>query len=123
MKNQEKQTLEEGRSTLRKDVQFQLDRACLLFYISLLDHTLKGNLFASVVIGFLAVLGVDSEKKTLKDPYSYTPYLLGFVKIAQMLVIQRAVTITEDRDINHPVDVLDKIRERFIIYRSRSPFN
>jgi len=79
--------LEEGRSTLRKDVQFQLDRAYLLFYISLLNYTLKGNLFASVVIRFLAVLEVDLEKKTLKDPYSYTPYLSGFVKIAQMLVI------------------------------------
>lgn len=66
LKNREKQTLEEGRSMLRKDVQFQLDRACLLFCISLLGHTLKGDLFASVVVGFLAVLGVDPEKKPLK---------------------------------------------------------
>ncbi|EON68441.1 hypothetical protein W97_07651 [Coniosporium apollinis CBS 100218] len=85
LKNEEKQEAEkhwEGRDMLRKEIQSQLDRACLLFCISLLDHTLKGDLFESVIVGFLAVLGVDPEKKIFRDAYSYTGYLSAFVKIA-----------------------------------------
>jgi hypothetical protein len=40
-----------------------------------------------------------------------------------MLVIQMLVLIAEEGQIEHPSDVLDKMRERFMIYRSRSPFN
>jgi hypothetical protein len=54
----------------------------VLFYISLLDHTLTGDLFESVVVGFLAVLAIDTTKKVFRDAYSYTPFLSGFVKIA-----------------------------------------
>jgi hypothetical protein len=53
----------------------------------LLDHDLKGDLFESVVIGFLAVLGIDVEKGILKELYHFTPALSGFIKVAQMLVI------------------------------------
>ncbi|KAI4217989.1 MAG: hypothetical protein L6R36_009178 [Xanthoria steineri] len=42
-----------------------LDRAILLFSIFLLDHTLKGDLFESILVGFLAVLSIDVTKQTL----------------------------------------------------------
>ncbi|EON68440.1 hypothetical protein W97_07650 [Coniosporium apollinis CBS 100218] len=40
-----------------------------------------------------------------------------------MLVIQRAVMIAEYGEIDYPADVLDEMRERFMIHGSRSPFN
>jgi hypothetical protein len=39
----------------------------------------------------LAVLGVNAEKKTFWDAYSYTSYLSAMVKMTQMLVVQEAV--------------------------------
>ena len=37
---------------LSEDLRSRLDRWCLLFCISLLDHTLKGDLFESTVVAF-----------------------------------------------------------------------
>lgn len=108
---------------LRQDIQSQLDHACLLFCIFLLDHTLKGDLFKSVIVRFLAILGVDPEKKIFRDIYLYTSYLSAFIKISQLLIIQRAVVIAEDEEIGYLSDVLDEMRERFLIHGSRSPFN
>jgi hypothetical protein len=101
----------------------RLDRACLHFCISILDHMLKGDIFESTAIGFLAALGVDPEKKILRDACSFTSYLSAFVKISQMLVIQMSVLMAEEGQIEHPSDVLDEMRERFMIHGSRSPFN
>jgi hypothetical protein len=36
------------------------DEHCLELCISLLDHDLKGGLFESIIIGFLALLGIDA---------------------------------------------------------------
>ena len=77
-----------------------LDYCCLELCISLLDHTLKGDVHESVVVGFLAVLGIDADKQTLKEAYYYTPSLSGFIKIAQMLVIQKALIKASDSDIS-----------------------
>lgn len=38
-----------------------LNRACLLLCIALLDHTIQGDHFKSVVLSFLAVLGIDES--------------------------------------------------------------
>jgi hypothetical protein len=40
-------------------LQAQLDQATLDLFIALLDHPLKGDLFKSTLVSFLAVLGVD----------------------------------------------------------------
>jgi hypothetical protein len=40
-----------------------LRRECLNLCISLLDHSLKGNIYDSVVVGFFAVLGINKERK------------------------------------------------------------
>jgi hypothetical protein len=44
---------------LQGKVQKQLDQAYLALLIALLDHPLKGDLFNSTLVSFLAVLGVD----------------------------------------------------------------
>jgi hypothetical protein len=43
-------------SPLEAKAQNQLDQACLALSIALLDHTLKGDLFESTLVAFLAVL-------------------------------------------------------------------
>lgn len=40
----------------------RLDQACLALLIVLLDHPLKGEIYESIVVGFLAVLGVDPQR-------------------------------------------------------------
>ncbi|KAL3707137.1 hypothetical protein TMatcc_005114 [Talaromyces marneffei ATCC 18224] len=99
-----------------------LDRACLRLSIALLDHTLKGDLFKSALVGFLAILGVDAEKQTFRDAYTYTPSLSGLVKMAQMFVVQEAVMQANEDQVEHPADALDEMRERFLVHGTRSPF-
>lgn len=107
-----------------KDTVVDLDRACLLLCTSLLDHTLKGTHFESVVLSFLAVLGVDEKPGCVfRGPLSYSPDLSKFIKIAQMLVIQRAVLAADEGVVEHPSDILDEMRERFMVRGSRTAFD
>jgi hypothetical protein len=100
-----------------------LDQQCLEFCISLLDHDLRGSLFESVVVGFLAVLGIDRNKDNFREAYSYGPTLSGFIKIGQMLVIQKAVEAAGNGDVDYPSDLLDEMRDRFMTHGTRSPFS
>ncbi|KAH3955985.1 hypothetical protein HBI26_254390 [Parastagonospora nodorum] len=114
---------EKDRMLAERNAAARLDRICLQFCISLLDHTPKGDLFESTVVGFLAVLAVDPEKEIFREASSFTSYLSAFVKISQMLVIRMSVTMSKDGEIEHPADVLDEMRERFLMHGTRSPFN
>jgi hypothetical protein len=114
---------EQEKELVQSDLVARLDCVCLQFCISLLDHTLKGDLFESTIVGFLAVLAVDPEKKIFRDASSFTSYLSAFVKISQMLVIQMSVMMLEDREIEHPANALDTMRERFLMHSTWSPFN
>ncbi|KAK5087244.1 hypothetical protein LTR70_007388 [Exophiala xenobiotica] len=101
----------------------RLDDLCLRLCISLLDHILRGDLFESVVVGFFAAAGVNEDKKILKEAYDYTPTLSAFVKIAQILVIQRSVRAAEDGETEYPGDLLDGMRDRFLLHGTHTPFN
>ena len=59
-----------------------LDTDCLELYVSLLDHDLKGDLFESAVVSFLAAVTIDPIKGILKEAYHFTPTLSSFIKIA-----------------------------------------
>jgi hypothetical protein len=100
-----------------------LNIECLELCVSLLDHDLKGDLFESAVVGFLAAIAVDPIKGILKEAYHFTPTLSGFIKIAQMLVIQKAVVGARDVPSIQPADLLDEMRVRFLINGVRSPFS
>jgi hypothetical protein len=102
--------------------QERLDRACLALSIALLDHSLKGELYESAVVGFLAVLGVDPQRQTFRDPYAYTRYLSGLVKISQMLVAQQAVSLAERGLVAYPTDALEEMRARFLLFGVQAPF-
>ena len=84
--------------------------------IAFLDHPLKGDLFESTLVGFLAVLGVDPARQTFRDPYGYTSYLSELVKIAQMLVTLHAVCLAEAGQVSYPADALDEMREWFLLF-------
>lgn len=101
----------------------QLDRTCLDLCIALLDHDLKGPIYQSVVVGFLAVLGIDAAKDTLREAYCYSPMLAGFIKIARLLVIQKAVIATEAEPGSYAAEFLEEMRSRFLINGTHSPFS
>jgi hypothetical protein len=100
-----------------------LDMYYLELCVSLLDHDLKGDLFESAVVRSLAAITIDPIKGILKEAYHFTPTLSGFIKIAQMLVIQKAVVGARDVESIQPADLLDKIRLRFLINGVRSLFS
>jgi hypothetical protein len=116
------QSLKPPTSPREAQLQHRLDKACLDLSIALLDHPLKGDLFDSTLIGFLAVLGVDPARQTFRDPCQYTSSLSGLVKMAQMLVALQAVRAAEAGRVSHPADALDEMRERFLVYGVRAPF-
>ena len=49
--------------------------------------------------------------------------LSGFIKIAQMLVVQKAVVDAQEGLASHSADLLDEMRARFLIHGTRSPFS
>ena len=100
-----------------------VDDHCLTFCISLLNHTLTGDIYESVIVGFFAVASVDEDKRILREAHNYGLVLSGFVKMAQMLVIQRAVVGAERGEAAYPADLLDEMRDRFLLYGTRSPFS
>jgi hypothetical protein len=95
----------------------------LEFCVSLLDYDLKGDLFESAAIRFLAATAVDPVKGILKEAYHFILTLSGFIKIAQMLVIQKAVVGARDVLSIQPTDLLNEMRVRFLINRVRSLFS
>jgi hypothetical protein len=100
----------------------QLDRICLDFCLSLLEQPIRGNVFESPLVGFLAVLGIDENNNTLYEAPNYTPKLSAFIKIAQLLVLQKAVLLAEDGVVQDPLDPLDEMRNRFMTLENATPF-
>ena len=74
------------------------------------------------MVGFLAVLGIDENNNTLHEAPNYTPKLSAFIKIAQLLVLQKAVILAEDSVVQDPLDPLDEMRSRFITLENATPF-
>jgi len=66
-------------------------------------------------IGFLAAIAIDPVKRILKEAYHFTPTLSGFIKIAQMSVIQKAVIGARDVEGIQSADLFDEMRMRFLI--------
>ena len=49
-------------SSFSSPLQVELDQACLRFCTTLLDRRLLGPIYDSVIVGFLAVQGIDVKK-------------------------------------------------------------
>jgi hypothetical protein len=100
-----------------------LDRRLLELCIALLDHSLQGNIYDSVVIAFLAVLGINPQNNRYHDAAHYTTKLSAFIKIAQLLVLQQAVAAAEQGKVEFPSNCLEAMQDRFMVLGSRSPMN
>jgi hypothetical protein len=108
----------------RGEMVYDLDKACLLLCISLLDHTLRGDHLEGVVLSFLAVLGIDENPGgVFRSPLSYSPDLSKFIKMAQMLVVQRAVVAEEEGEVEYLSNLLEEMRQRFLPRGSRTAFD
>ncbi|KAJ9634359.1 hypothetical protein H2199_009017 [Coniosporium tulheliwenetii] len=106
-----------------KALQERLDDSCLRFCTSLLDHSLKGNIYDSVIVGFFAVLGINVSTGGFHEAAGHTSHLSAFIKMAQMLVMQRAVRASDLGEVDFPAELLDEMQDRFMVYGSRSPMN
>jgi hypothetical protein len=101
-----------------------LDRACLLLCIALLDYMLAGDHLESVVLSFLPVQGINKNPGgVFRGPLSYLPDLSEFIKMAQMLVIQQSVVAAEEGKVEHPSYMLNEMRERFMVRGSWTAFD
>ncbi|KFZ23250.1 hypothetical protein V502_02271, partial [Pseudogymnoascus sp. VKM F-4520 (FW-2644)] len=97
--------------------------ACLRFCIALLDHRLMGPIYDSVIVGFLAIQGIDVKKNGFYEAACYTTHLSALVKMAQLLVLRQAIALTSAGECEHPAQALDEMQERFMVYHTRSPMN
>jgi hypothetical protein len=76
--SREGEGVDQSSKAVRKPMEARLDRACIHFCVSILDHTLKGDLFESTAVGFLAALAVDPEKKNPSRRVFLHILLIGF---------------------------------------------
>jgi hypothetical protein len=96
---------------------------CLNLCIALLDHKLHGKLSDSIVVVFLAVLGINSNRDGFDDAVLYTAKLSGIVKLAQLLVVQYAVVESKAGRAQFPDELVSELQDRFMVYGSNSPIN
>jgi hypothetical protein len=99
-----------------------LDCVYLEFCLSLLEQPIRSNIFESLLVGSLVVLDINENNSTLCNALNYTSKLSAFIKISQLLVLQKAVDSAEDRLAQDHLDPLDEMRERFITLDNATPF-
>lgn len=109
---------EESTSRSQSLLQQALCRLC----ISLLDHVLRRRLRESIIVNFLAVLGIDRPNRTFYPPANYTPQLSALVTITQLLVIQESVYAEDYRRVISTTDHLQALRSRCLLKDSHTPF-
>lgn len=108
----------------REKIESELDRSCLLLCISLLDHRLRGSHFESVIVGFLSVLSINKKNGyTFYGPVNYSPYLSRFIKIAQILVIERAIIAAEEGTVENTSDAISKMHQNLLARGSHTAFD
>ncbi|KFY89491.1 hypothetical protein V500_05648 [Pseudogymnoascus sp. VKM F-4518 (FW-2643)] len=116
-------TMEEENDISLDALYQSLDQACLQFCITLLDHCLMGKIYDSIVLGFIAVLSINEGRDGFHNACNFTSKLSAFIKMAQLLVLQRAVVAAECGETQFPSEALDEMQDRFMVLESRSPMN
>jgi hypothetical protein len=95
----------------RGEIVYNLDKAYLLLYIFLLNYTLQGNYFKSIVLSFLAILGINKNPSSIfYSLLSYLPNLFKFIKIAQILVVQYTVVVKKKGKVKYPSNLLKEMQ-------------
>lgn len=110
-----------------QDAADRLDDSCTRFCISLLDQTLNGNVYDSLLVVFTAVLGIDRDRdgqvtaQQWRRPEQYTSDLSAMIKMAQILVLARAALGAACGEAEFPASLVDQMQEQFMVFGTRSP--
>lgn len=67
-------------------------------------------------------MGIDENNNSLHEAPKYTPKLSAFIKIAQLLVLQKSVILAEEGLVQDPLDPLDEMRKTFMTLDNATPF-
>ncbi|RKK77507.1 hypothetical protein BFJ71_g16731 [Fusarium oxysporum] len=106
----------------------RLDNKCLILMVSLLDHKLYGDVYDSIVVSFLAVMGIrqdvmSSNAQKLSEAAEFTPKLSALIKMGQLLVAERALLAVELDEADVPAHALEEMQDRFMTKDARSPIS
>jgi hypothetical protein len=95
---QQKELLKRVRESIEKgwDEKSQL-KALLEFYDSLIFQRVRGDTFKSVILHFLAVLGIDEETRRLRQANDFSYMLAGIVYCIRVIAIE-VILPSEERD-------------------------
>jgi hypothetical protein len=115
----------------RRSLSKRLDDKCLLFLVSLLDHKLYGDIYDSIVVGFLAAMAIRPSAtkpsagvaQKLYSAAEFTPKLSALIKMSQLLVGERALLAVELDEADVPARALEEMQDRFMTKESRSPIS
>ncbi|KAL5585664.1 hypothetical protein FOVSG1_013356 [Fusarium oxysporum f. sp. vasinfectum] len=111
-----------------EEIRKRLDDKCLILMVSLLDHKLYGDVYDSIVVSFLAVMGIrqdvtSSNAQKLSEAAEFTPKLSALIKMGQLLVAERALLAVELDEADFPAYALEEMQDRFMTKDSRSPIS
>ncbi|RKK92069.1 hypothetical protein BFJ68_g16007, partial [Fusarium oxysporum] len=111
-----------------EELRKRLDDKCLILMVSLLDHKLYGDVYDSIVVSFLAVMGIrqdvtSSNAQKLSEAAEFTPKLSALIKIGQLLIAERALLAVELDEADFPASALEEMQDRFMTKDARSPIS
>jgi hypothetical protein len=118
-------------SDQRKRLIKRLDNKSLLFLVSLLDHKLYGDIYDSIVVGFLAAMAIRlpatnpsaGVAQKLYSTADFIPKLSALIKMSQLLVGKRALLAVKRDKADVPARALEEMQGRFMTKESRSPIS
>lgn len=79
-------------------------RALLDFYESLIFQGVRGDVFKSAILQFLAVLEIDEEINRLRQANDFSYMLAGVVYYVRVLAVEIILPSTEREDQNEEDD-------------------
>ena len=120
-----------GESEDEEQLLLRLDQAVTAWSLSLLCHPLHGNQYASALVAFLALFGIDEvsccslrathcsspalQSYAFHDAGSFTLSLSAIVKIVQLMVIQGSLGRYEAGESKHPESYLRTFRDKWLL--------
>jgi hypothetical protein len=110
-------------------IQQELDKYCLELCMRLLDHRLDHDEYESTIISYLAVAALEFipgnsiSSYRFKDSSQYTPILSGFIKVAQMLVVQYCFEKEEEGEVESCRRLLEQLHTRFMTVGTATPMD
>lgn|ERR1700748_2390704 len=123
--------LEELEEEELEAMQQELDKQCLRLCIALLSHYLDHDEYESGIVSYLAVAGLEfipgaasnASQYRFRDPAQYTPILSGFIKIAQMLVVQYCLEQEDNGMVDSCRELLEQLHTGYLTVGTATPMD